>query len=271
LFKVNTQKKIKMKKEIKTRMLLFLSCVALLTLNPQIMNAQKSTPKIKNIVIVHGAFADASGFADVFKILKKDGYNVTLVQNPCTSMQDDLDATNKILDRQDGPTVLVGHSWGGSVITQAGGHEKVAVLVYIAAIIPAVGESTAQLASSVPRLPENGLLPPDDKGIIYYSEEKFHSGFVPEQSKEVSDFMFASQVPIALKAFTEVLTVAAWTTKPSYTIIPTEDQNINPILERSNAKRAGSVVTEIKSSHTVYMSHPKEVAAVIEAAANAVK
>jgi pimeloyl-ACP methyl ester carboxylesterase len=234
----------------------------------QSARAQMANTSVKNIVIVHGAFADASGFADVFDILKKDGYNVTLVQNPCTSMQDDLDATNRILDRQDGPVVLVGHSWGGSVITQAGGHEKVVKLVYIAAIIPAVGESTAQLASSVPRLPNNGLLPPDDKGIIYYSKEKYHIGFAPEQTQAVSDFMYASQVPIALKAFTEVITVAAWTTKPSYTIIPTEDQNINPILERSCAKRAGSVVTEIKASHTVYMSHAKEVAAVIEAAAN---
>jgi len=229
--------------------------------------AQKTNTPVKNIVIVHGAFADASGFAEVFEILKKDGYNVTLVQNPCTSMQDDVDATNRILDKQDGPVVLVGHSWGGSVITQAGGHEKVVKLVYIAAIIPAVGETTAALASSVPTLPDNGLLPPDDKGFIYYSKEKFHVGFVPEQTQAVSDFMFASQVPIALKAFTEVITVAAWKTKPSYTIIPTEDQNINPILERSLAKRAGSIITEIKSSHTVYMSHPKEVAAVIEKAA----
>jgi len=258
-----------MKKKKNARLFLITGSLILLMGVSKFSEAQKSNMPVKNIVIVHGAFADASGFADVFKILKKDGYNVTLVQNPCTSMQDDLDATNRILDRQDGPVVLVGHSWGGSVITQAGGHDKVVKLVYIAAIIPAVGETTAQLASSVPRLPENGLLPPDDKGFIYYSKEKFHAGFVPEQTQAVSDFMFASQVPIALKAFTEVITVAAWTTKPSYTIIPTEDQNINPILERSNAKRAGSIVTEIKSSHTVYLSHPKEVAAVIETAANA--
>jgi pimeloyl-ACP methyl ester carboxylesterase len=265
---MQTKKKMNMEKKTGSRLILLMLSIIVLMMSSKISDAQKTKAPIKNIVIVHGAFADASGFADVFKILKKDGYNVTLVQNPCTSMQADLDATNQILDRQDGPVVLVGHSWGGSVITQAGIHDKVAVLVYIAAIIPAVGESTAQLASSVPRLPENGLLPPDDKGIIYYSKEKFHSGFVPEQSQAVSDFMFASQVPIALKCFTEVLTVAAWTSKPSYTIIPTEDQNINPILERSCAKRAGSIVTEIKASHTVYMSHAKEVAKVIEAAAN---
>lgn len=234
-----------MEKKNNARLLLLIGGIMLLMAASKFANAQKAGTPAKNIVIVHGAFADASGFADAFKILKKDGYNVTLVQNPCTSMQDDVDATNRILDRLDEPTVLVGHSWGGSVITQAEAHKKVAALVYIAAIIPAVGESTAQLASSVPRLPENGLLPPDDKGIIYYSKEKYHSGFVPEQSQAVSDFMYASQVPIALKSFTEVLTVAAWTNKPSYTIIPTEDQNINPMLERSNAKRAGSVITEI--------------------------
>lgn len=251
------------------RMVLYITGMILLITSSKISEAQTPKTTIKNIVIVHGAFADASGFADVFKILKKDGYNVTLVQNPCTSMQADVDATNQILDRQDGPVVLVGHSWGGSVITQAGSHEKVAVLVYISAIIPAVGETTADLASSVPRLPDNGLLPPDGKGIIYYSKEKYHVGFVPEQTQAVSDFMYASQVPIALKCFTEKITVAAWTSKPSYTIIPTEDQNINPILERSCAKRAGSKVTEIKASHTVYMSHAKEVADVIEAAATA--
>jgi pimeloyl-ACP methyl ester carboxylesterase len=257
-----------MKKKNGSRLILLMLSIIVLMLISKISDGQKSKTPIRNIVIVHGAFADASGFADIFKILKKDGYNVTLVQNPCTSLQADLDATNQILDRQDGPVVLVGHSWGGTVITQAGGHDKVAVLVYIAAIIPAVGETTAQLASSTPRLPDNGLLPPDDKGIIYYSKEKFHAGFAPEQSEAVSDFMFASQVPIAVKCFTEVITVAAWTTKPSYTVVPTQDQNINPILERSLAKRAGSIVTEIKASHTVYMSHAKEVAEVIEAAAN---
>jgi pimeloyl-ACP methyl ester carboxylesterase len=253
------------------RMFVALSGVMMLMLTSTLSEAQKTNTPVKNIVIVHGAFADASGFAAVFKILQKDGYHVTLVQNPCTSMQDDLDATNRILDRQDGPVILVGHSWGGSVITQAGMHDKVVRLVYIAAIVPDSGETTAGLASSVATLPNNGLLPPDDKGIIYYSKEKYHIGFVPEQTQEMSDFMFASQVPIALKAFTEVITVAAWKKKPSYAIIPTEDQNINPILERSNAKRAGSVITEIKSSHTVYLSHPKEVAAVIEMAATSVR
>jgi pimeloyl-ACP methyl ester carboxylesterase len=224
---------------------------------------------VKNIVIVHGAFADASGWESVYKILKSHGYNVTLVQNPLTSLEDDVDATQRILDKQDGPAVLVGHSWGGSVITQAGVSAKVASLVYVAAFVPEVGESTLDLVKTAPPAAENGILPPDAKGLIWYDKDKFHTGFAADVSKDKAEFMYASQAPVSVKAFITPLTQAAWKTKPSYAIVATEDKSINPSIERMMYKRAGSTVTEIKGSHALYISRPKEVAAVIEAAAKA--
>lgn len=228
----------------------------------------KSNNQIKkNIVIVHGAFADASGWEAVFNILKNDGYNVTLVQNPLTSLEDDVAATERALEKQDGPVVLVGHSWGGSVITQAGVSDKVAVLVYVAAFVPEIGESTLGLATAEVPAPENGILPPDDNGFIYYDKAKFHAGFAADVNSEKADFMYASQGPIAAKAFTTPLTQAAWKTKPSYAIVATEDKSINPSLERMMYKRAGAVVTELSGSHVLFISKAKEVAAVIDAAA----
>ncbi len=229
-------------------------------------SAQNSS-KTKNIVIVHGAFADASGWEPVFNILKSKGYNVTMVQNPLTSLEDDVNATTRIIDRQDGPVVLVGHSWGGTVITQAGTSEKVVSLVYVAAFAPTVGETTSQLASTAPSDKDNGALPPDANGIIYYDKAKFHAGFCACVSKEKADFMFASQGPIAAKSFGEPVTAAAWQTKPSYGIVAKEDKSINPIIERNMYKRAKSKVTELDGSHVIFMCKPKEVAAVIEAAA----
>jgi pimeloyl-ACP methyl ester carboxylesterase len=228
----------------------------------------KSNNRIKkNIVIVHGAFADASGWEAVFNILKNDGYNVTLVQNPLTSLEDDVAVTERALEKQDGPVVLVGHSWGGSVITQAGVSDKVAVLVYVAAFVPEIGESTLELATAEAPAPENGILPPDDKGFIYYDKERFHAGFAADVNSEKADFMYASQGPIAAKAFTTPLTQAAWKTKPSYAIVATEDKSINPSLERMMYKRAGAVVTELSGSHVLFISKAKEVAAVIDDAA----
>jgi pimeloyl-ACP methyl ester carboxylesterase len=228
----------------------------------------KSNNRIKkNIVIVHGAFADASGWEAIFNILKNDGYNVTLVQNPLTSLEDDVAATERALEKQDGPVVLVGHSWGGSVITQAGVSDKVAVLVYVAAFVPEIGESTLGLATAEAPAPENGILPPDDNGFIYYDKAKFHAGFAADVNSEKADFMYASQGPIAAKAFTTPLTQAAWKTKPSYAIVATEDKSINPSLERMMYKRAGAVVTELSGSHVLFISKAKEVAAVINAAA----
>ena len=223
--------------------------------------------KVNNIILVHGAFADGSGWEGVYNILTKKGYNVTIVQNPLTSLEDDVAATNLALDKQDGPVILVGHSWAGTVITQAGVSSKVLRLVYIEGFQPEVGETTAQLASSEPADKDNGLLPPDDKGIIYYSKEKYHAGFCADLPAEKANFMYASQGTIAVKCFTAPVTEAAWRTKPTYAIVATDDKSINPVILRRMYKRAGSIVTEIKASHVVYVSQPEKVAKVIEAAA----
>ncbi|MFD0764574.1 alpha/beta fold hydrolase [Mucilaginibacter lutimaris] len=227
----------------------------------------QNTGKIKNIVIVHGAFADGSGFKSVFDNLTKKGYNVSVVQNPLTSLQDDVDAANRIIDRQDGPVILVGHSWGGTVITQAGNNPKVAGLVYVAAFAPDAGESTAQWASSLPAAPEFGILPPDEKGVIYFDKAKFHAGFCADLSKELAAFMYASQGPIFGQCFTDKVSMASFRTKPAFAVVATEDKAINPDIERNMYKRANMKVTEIKGSHVVFISQPDKVAGVIDAAA----
>ncbi len=240
---------------------------ALFLLMSSALSFGQTKPPVKNIVIVHGAFADASGWEAVYKILKKDGYNVTLVQNPLTSLEDDVAAVNRAVDKLDGPVILVGHSWGGVVITQAGNSAKVLGLVYVAAFVPQAGETAIALLQSAPALPVNGILPPDDKGLIYFDKAKFRECFAAEQSEDKANFMADSQQPIAVKSFLTPVTEAAWKSKPSYAILATEDKSINPELERTMYKRAGSTVTELKGSHTLYMSQPKAVAAVIEAAA----
>jgi pimeloyl-ACP methyl ester carboxylesterase len=224
--------------------------------------------KSKNIVIVHGAFADGSGYKKLYEILTKKGYQVTVVQNPLTSLEDDVNATLRALDRQNGPTVLVGHSWGGTVITEAGTHSKVAALVYIAAFQPDKGETSLQLISSLPAAPEFGILPPDEKGVVYFDKSKFHAGFAADLSKEDADFMYASQGPIYGACFGTPVREAAWKTKPSYGIVATEDKAINPDIERNMYRRAGTKITEIKGSHVLFISQPDAVASVIMAAAN---
>jgi pimeloyl-ACP methyl ester carboxylesterase len=230
----------------------------------------QGTP-VKNIVLVHGAFADGSGFKAVYEILTKKGYNVTVVQNPLTSLKDDVDAANRILDKQDGPTVLVGHSYGGTVITEAGANAKVVALVYIAAFMPDKGENTIKWVQSAPPAPENGILPPDDKGFVYYDKAKFHGGFAGDLSKAEADFMFASQGPTSVQCFITPVAEAAWKTKPSYAIVATEDKSIVPDVERTMYKRAGAKVTEVKGSHVIFISQPEAVAKVIIDAANGVK
>jgi len=231
---------------------------------------QAKTP-IKNVVIVHGAFADASGWEGVYKILKKDGYNVTLAQNPLTSLEDDVAAASRAIDKMDGPVILVGSSWGGAVITQAGNSPKVAALVYVAAFAPQAGETVIGLLQGGPPLPVNAILPPDDKGLVYFDKAKFRECFAAEQTPEKADFMADSQQPIAIKSFLTPLTETAWKSKPSYAIVATEDKSINPELERTMYKRAGAKVIELKGSHTLYMSQPKAIATVIETAAAGVK
>lgn len=241
--------------------------ILLFTLNNILMTNAQSVSSIKNIVIVHGAFADASGWEEVYKILTKKGYQVSMVQNPLSSLEDDVAATEKVLDKQDGPVILVGHSWGGAVITQAGTHPKVAALVYVAAFVPDAGEKTLDLIMKAPPAPENGILPPDGKGLIWYDKSKFHAGFCADVNKEKADFMYASQGPIAVKSFVTPLSNAAWKIKPSFAIVATDDKSIDPDLERTMYKRAGSKVTELKGSHVIFMSKPGEVAKVIESAA----
>jgi len=251
-------------------LLVCLSVSLLLLLAVQTM-AEPAPGPIKNIVIVHGAFADGSGFKGLYKILTKKGYHVTIVQNPLTSLKDDVDATLRALDKQDGPTILVGHSWGGTVITEAGVHPKVAALVYISAFLPEVGETTGQLAMSLPMVGEGGILPPDDKGVVYFDRTKFHAGFAADLSQEEADFMSASQVPIFAACFGAPVTNAAWKTKPTYGIVATEDKALNPAIERNMYERAKAKITEIKGSHVVFISQPNAVANVIVDAANAQK
>jgi len=244
--------------------------IVFLTLLFTNLNAQ--TMKVKNVVLVHGAFADGSGWKGVYQVLTKKGYQVTIVQNPLSSLEDDVAATNLILDKQDGPVILVGHSWGGAVITQAGVHSKVVGLVYVAAFQPDQGESAFTWFSSMPPLPENGVNPPDEKGFVYYSKEKYHAGFCADLSKEESDFMYASQGAFAGKSFATPLTQIAWKTKPSFGIVATEDKSIRPEIEEKMYQRSSTKFTKIKGSHAVYISQPEAVAKIIiEAAESASK
>jgi pimeloyl-ACP methyl ester carboxylesterase len=225
---------------------------------------------VKNVVLVHGAFADGSGYKALYEALTQKGYNVTVVQNPLTSLEDDVAATKLVLDKQDGPTILAGHSWGGAVITEAGNHPKVAALVYIAAFQPGNGESALQWLQTATPAPENGVLPPDEKGIVYYAKDKFHAGFCADLSQKEADFMYASQGAFYAKGFTTPISNAAWKTKPAFGIIATDDKSIAPEIQRNMYKRSNTKVTEIKASHVVYISQPEKVANVIIEAAKSV-
>jgi pimeloyl-ACP methyl ester carboxylesterase len=221
---------------------------------------------IKNIVLVHGAFVDGSGWKAVSDILTADGYSVSIVQPPETSLDDDIEATNRVLDQQDGPSILVGHSYGGAVITGAGNNEHVKALVYVAAFQPDVGESLASLGARMPPA-GTGIIP--SGGYLLIDRAKFRDDFAADLKPAVTDLMARSQVPLSLKAAGALTTSPAWKVKPSYAIVATQDRSINPDLERFMYKRSGSITTEIMSSHAVYMSQPKAVAAVIEQAATA--
>lgn len=222
---------------------------------------------VKNIVLVHGAFADGSGWEAVYKILKKKGYNVSVVGNPNTGLADDVAATKRVIARQTGPVLLVGHSYGGAIITEAGNDPKVAGLVYIAAFVPDANETLLQLLQAGPPAPNSGILPPDEAGYIWYDIKKYHSGFCADLPKEQADFLANSQIPVSATVFGSSFNNPAWKSKPSWYIVATEDQTIPPDGERFMAKRAGATVTEIKASHLVFMSQPKAVADVIETAA----
>jgi len=221
------------------------------------------TPVVKNVVIVHGAFADGSGWKGVYTILEKKGYHVTIVQNPLTSLDDDVEATKRILDQQDGPVILVGHSWAGTVITQAGVDPKVVALVYVAAFQPDKGETSNQWAASQPAAPSLRFTAPDKKGAVFFDRETFHAGFCADLSQATADFMNASQQPIVAQCFATPVTEAAWKDKPGYGIVATDDKAINPDIQRNMYKRANDKITEIKGSHAVFISNPEAVAQVI--------
>jgi pimeloyl-ACP methyl ester carboxylesterase len=220
---------------------------------------------IKNVVLVHGAFADGSGWEDVANILTKDGYTVAVVQHPETSYAEDVKFTKAVIDRQSGPVVLVGHSYGGSVITEAGNHPKVAALVYIAAFALDTGESCASIEQALP--PATTGIKQTDDGYFYIDPAVFHADFAADLPAAKAAFMAASQVVISADSFTHKVTSPAWKTKPTWYMVATADRSINPDQERMMAKRAKATTVEVNSSHVAYMSHPKETAKLIEEAA----
>lgn len=220
---------------------------------------------VKNIVLVHGAFVDGSGWKAVGDILTRDGYHVSIAQPPETSLEDDVQATNRLLDQQDGPVVLVGHSYGGIIISEAGNNPHVKALVYVAALQPDTGESLSSLKSSMPSLSNNGVVSPDK--FIFVDPAKFHADFGADLPLAVTDFMAKSQVPLSVKSATTPVVNPAWKTKPTYAILSTQDRTINPALQRFMYGRSMSAVVEIAASHAVYMSQPEAVAAWIEQAA----
>ena len=234
-----------------------------------------SAEPLKNIVLVHGAWVDASGWKPVYEILTREGFHVSMVQEPETSFADDVTAAKRILDLQDGPTLLVGHSYGGSIITEAGVHPKVVGLVYVAAHAPDVGEDESALGKKTPSVlakTEGAIKVTPDK-FTYLNPAEFPKLFAPDLPRERAEFVARAQVLAAAQVFSTPLTAAAWKTKPSWGIVAGGDQIINPDLERWYYERAKSHTTVIPgASHSVYESHPKEVAAVItNAARNAEK
>ena len=226
---------------------------------------------LKNIVLVHGGFVDGAGWGGVYKILTKGGYRVSIVQNPTISLQDDAAATQRVLAAQEAPVILVGHSYGGAVITEAGTDPKVAALVYITAFAPDKGESVASLIKDPPPgAPVPPILPPQD-GYLLLDRTKFHASFAADVDQETAAFMADSQVPWGLGALSGAISEPAWRTKPSWYLVVTEDQMIPVAAQRAMAKRANATVVEVKGSHAIYVSQPGAVAALIEQAAKSVK
>ncbi len=223
------------------------------------------------LVLVHGGFVDGSGWESIYKILKKDGYRVTIVQNPTISLADDVAATKRIVHAQNGPVILVGHSYGGAVITEAGNDPKVAGLVYIAAFAPDKGESVSTLLKDPPPgAPVPPILPPQD-GYLYLDKAKFPASFAADVDEEKAAFMADSQVPWGEEALSGTISEPAWKTKPSWYLVATDDKMIPPPAQRFMSKRAGSTVVEVAGSHAIYVSQPNAVAALIEKAVKGVK
>ena len=225
-----------------------------------------TTEGITNVVLVHGAFADGSGWRGVYDNLTARGYRVAIVQIPLTSLEDDVAATTRVLDRQDGPTVLVGHSWGGTVITEAGVHDKVAGLVYVAALAPDAGETTAQQYEGFAATPEF-VIDVGDDGFGFLDPAKFKDGFAADASDVEAAFLRDAQVPINMAVFGSAVTHAAWREKPSWAVIGTEDKAFDQAMLQHMAQRAGARITTVSASHAVYLTQADVVSDVIVTAA----
>jgi pimeloyl-ACP methyl ester carboxylesterase len=222
-----------------------------------------------NVVLVHGGFVDGSGWEGVYGLLTKDGYDVSVTQHPTLSLEDDAAAVKRIVDAQGGPVVLVGHSYGGAVITEAGTDANVSALVYVAAFVPDTGESVNKLIEGFPQDgPQPPILPPQD-GFLFLDREKFHDSFAADVDADLAAFMADSQVPWGLEALGGTISEAAWRTKPSWYLVTTEDRMIPPQAQREMSGRAGATVDEAAASHSVYVSQPAAVADVIKKAASA--
>ena len=218
---------------------------------------------VKNVVLVHGAWADGSGWRDVYTVLTQKGYNVAIAQIPLTSLADDVAATARVIARMDGPTILVGHSYGGVVITQAGRDAKVAGLVYVSAFVPDAGESLLKMIEGAPQPP----LQPSSDGFLFFNPDVFPKAFAQDLPAEQGAFLAAAQIPVAAAAFGTAVTDPAWKIKPSWYLVATDDHIVPAAAARAWATRAGATIVESAGSHAVFMSHPQAVAELIEAAA----
>jgi pimeloyl-ACP methyl ester carboxylesterase len=247
-------------------------CIVLTLLTCGVLSAQNRAHGVRNIVLVHGAWADGSGWKGVYDILVKDGYNVSIVQEPETSFADDVAGTKRVLAQQNGPTILVAHSYGGAVITEAGTDPSVVGLVYVAAHMPDSGEKESEDGKRFPSdLAKSGAIKKTPDGFTYIDPAQFHELFAADLPADRAAFMARSQVLNFADNFSATITTAAWRTKPSWMLVAGADRTINPDLERWYATRANSHTVEVAgASHSVYVSHPKEVADVIESAARAV-
>jgi pimeloyl-ACP methyl ester carboxylesterase len=226
-----------------------------------------SSPTTTNVVLVHGGFVDGSGWQPVYDLLKRDGYRVSIVQNPTLSLEGDVEATRLILDLQDGPTILVGHSYGGAVISEAGTHPHVSALVYIAAFAPDRGESVNTLiADPPPGAPVPPILPPVN-GFLFLDRRKFHASFAGDLPAAQAEFLADSQVPWGVDALGGTISEPAWRTKPSWYLVATDDRMIPPPAQHAMSGRAGSKVVEAAGSHAIYISQPSVVADLIKQAA----
>jgi pimeloyl-ACP methyl ester carboxylesterase len=251
----------------RTLLCLTLGAMVVLGYGEVSMSQANAIEGAKNVLLIHGGFVDGSGWRGVYDLLKKDGYNVSIVQNPTTSLIDDVAVTRRMLAAQNGPSILVGHSYGGVVITEAGNDSKVAGLVYIAAFAPDKGESVSSLIKNPPAgAPVPPILPPQD-GYLFLDRSRFAVSFAADVTPAEAAFMADSQVPWGVAALEGAATQPAWKTKPSWYLVASDDKMIPPDAQRAMSKRAGSTVVEVKGSHAVYVSRPEAVASLIEQAA----